>query len=145
MWAYDDIRQADSPAGMLRVSCLSAPPLARLEIRDAALAAQLTSRCTRLGENRIGGGAVAKIVGRNTDVLDGAGVARLSRGAWDLQRDAFYEGIAAYGYALGPVEQTGVARVSSLQGLPEAIGARVTAVLPPCVTSGTPPRSSATT
>jgi Zn-dependent protease with chaperone function len=63
VWAYDDIRQADSPAGMLRVSCLSASPLARLEIRDAALAAELTSRCTRLGENRIGRGAIAKIVG----------------------------------------------------------------------------------
>jgi Zn-dependent protease with chaperone function len=63
MWAYDDIRQADSPAGMLRVSCLSAPPLARLEIRDTALAAELTSRCAKLGENRIGGGAIARIVG----------------------------------------------------------------------------------
>jgi len=63
VWAFDDIRQADSPAGMLRVSCLSASPLARLEIRDAVLAAELTSRCTRLGENRIGRGAIAKIVG----------------------------------------------------------------------------------
>jgi Zn-dependent protease with chaperone function len=62
-WAYSDIRRADSPAGMLRVSCLSAPPLARLEIRDGALAAELASRCARLDENRIGGGAVAKIVG----------------------------------------------------------------------------------
>ncbi|HWZ38321.1 MAG TPA: M48 family metallopeptidase [Bradyrhizobium sp.] len=62
-WAYDDIRQADSPAGVLRVSCLSAPPLARLEIRDTALATELTSRCTRLGENRTDGRAIAKIVG----------------------------------------------------------------------------------
>ena len=53
-WAYDDIRRADGPAGMLRVSCLSAPPLARLEIRDAALAAELISRCARLDENRVG-------------------------------------------------------------------------------------------
>jgi Zn-dependent protease with chaperone function len=63
MWAYEDIRQVDSPAGMLRLSCLSAPPLARLEIRDETLAAELTSRCARLGENRIGRGAIAKIVG----------------------------------------------------------------------------------
>ena len=62
-WAYDDIRQTDSPAGMLRVNSLSAPPLARLEIRSEALAAELASRCARLGENRIGGGAVTKIVG----------------------------------------------------------------------------------
>jgi len=62
-WAYDDIRQTDGPDGMLRVSSLSASPLARLEIRDEALATELASRCARLGENRIGGGAVAKIVG----------------------------------------------------------------------------------
>jgi len=63
LWAYDDIRQADSPAGILRVSCLSAPSLARLEVRDTALAAALAARCTRLGENRTDGRAVAKIVG----------------------------------------------------------------------------------
>ncbi len=63
LWTYDDIRQVDSPAGVLRVSCLSAPVLARLEIRDAALSAELTSRCARLGENRLDGRAVAKIVG----------------------------------------------------------------------------------
>ena len=62
-WAYEDIRQADSPAGTLRLSCLSAPPLARVEIRNTALATELTSRCTRLGENRTDGRAVAKIVG----------------------------------------------------------------------------------
>jgi Zn-dependent protease with chaperone function len=63
LWTYDDIRQVDSPAGVLRVSCLSAPALARLEIRDAALSAELTSRCARLGENRLDGRAVGKIVG----------------------------------------------------------------------------------
>jgi len=62
-WVYDDIREADSPPGMLRVSCLSAPVLARLEVRDTALAAELRSRCARLGENRIDGRAIAKIVG----------------------------------------------------------------------------------
>jgi Zn-dependent protease with chaperone function len=63
LWAYDDIRQADSPAGTLRLSCMAAPALARLEIRDAALAADLASRCARLGENRTDGRAIAKIVG----------------------------------------------------------------------------------
>jgi Zn-dependent protease with chaperone function len=62
-WTYEDIRQADGPAGMLRLRCLSAPPLARLEIRDEALTAELASRCAHLGENRMGGGTVAKIVG----------------------------------------------------------------------------------
>ena len=61
-WPYDDIRRADSPAGMLRLSCLTAPALARLEIRDAAVAAELTSRCTRLDENFPGRHGIAKIV-----------------------------------------------------------------------------------
>jgi len=69
VWAYDDIRQADGPAGTLRLSCGSAPVLARLEIRDAALAAELTSRCRRLGENRIDGAAVRKIVGWSVAAL----------------------------------------------------------------------------
>src|SRR5450755_3692358 len=50
-WSYDDIRRVDSPSHTLRVSCLTAPALARLEIRDAAVAAELAARCTRLDEN----------------------------------------------------------------------------------------------
>ena len=62
-WAYDDIRQADSPPGTLRVNCLSAPSLARLEIRDKAMAAALVARCQRLHESRLDGRATLKIVG----------------------------------------------------------------------------------
>jgi Zn-dependent protease with chaperone function len=62
-WAYSDIRRVDGARGILRVSCLGAPPLARLEIRDASLAAELTSRCARLGEYRPDGYGAARIVG----------------------------------------------------------------------------------
>jgi Zn-dependent protease with chaperone function len=62
-WPYADIRRADGPAGTLRLACLSAPALARLEIRDAALATELVSRCTRLDENASGRGGVATIIG----------------------------------------------------------------------------------
>ena len=62
-WSYADIRRADSPSGTLRVTCLSAPALARLEIRDAAVAAELISRCTQLDENIPGRRGVARIVG----------------------------------------------------------------------------------
>lgn len=62
-WDYGDIRQADAPPGVLRLVCISAAPLARLEVRDAALAARLISRCTRLGEHRTGRRGVAIIVG----------------------------------------------------------------------------------
>src|SRR5439155_9155758 len=58
-----DIRRADSAPGTLRLSCQSAPALARLEIRDAALAAELTSRATNLDAHHLGRRGVAKIVG----------------------------------------------------------------------------------
>jgi Zn-dependent protease with chaperone function len=61
-WRYDDIRRADSPSGTLRLSCLTAPALARLEIRDAAVAAQLSSRCARLDQD-VPGRGVGAIVG----------------------------------------------------------------------------------
>jgi Zn-dependent protease with chaperone function len=61
-WAYDDIRRADAPAGILRTTCVTAPALARLEIRDAALAADLVARCPRIDESAPGRG-VAAIIG----------------------------------------------------------------------------------
>lgn len=62
-WAYADVRRADSPAGILRLACTTAPPLARLEIRDAALAADVTARCMRLDEHLTSRRGIAKIVG----------------------------------------------------------------------------------
>jgi Zn-dependent protease with chaperone function len=62
-WSYPDVRRADSPAGTLRLTCVTAPVLARLEIRDAAVAAELVARCARLDENLPGRRGVAAIVG----------------------------------------------------------------------------------
>ena len=62
-WAYADVRRADGPLGLLRLSCLTAPALARLEVRDAAVAAELVSRCGRLDEDRPGRHGVAAIIG----------------------------------------------------------------------------------
>jgi Zn-dependent protease with chaperone function len=62
-WSYDELRRVDSPSHTLRVSCLSAPALARLEIRDAAQAAELAARCTRLDENIPGRHGVGAIIG----------------------------------------------------------------------------------
>jgi Zn-dependent protease with chaperone function len=61
-WPYADIRRADGPAGTLRVMCVSAPLLARLEIRDAALAAELERRCGALDADLPGARGVAVIV-----------------------------------------------------------------------------------
>ena len=58
-------------------------------------------------------------------------------GAWDLQRDAFYAGLGASGYALGPVivgpggAPSGLMR--KIQWLRETIAARIFAVLPGAV------------
>ena len=38
VWDYADIRRADSPSGMLRLGCPTVSALARLEVRDGALA-----------------------------------------------------------------------------------------------------------
>lgn len=62
-WAYADIRRADSPAGVLRLSCLTAPALARLEIRDDKLAAKVVTLCRQLDENLPGRKGVVAIVG----------------------------------------------------------------------------------
>jgi hypothetical protein len=62
-WAYADIRRADSPVGILRLACTSAPSLARLEIRDTALATEVTARCTRLDEHQTTPRGIARIVG----------------------------------------------------------------------------------
>jgi Zn-dependent protease with chaperone function len=62
-WAYQDIHRVDGPAGMLRLSCQTASALARLEVRDTALTAELVSRCTRMDDNAPGRRGVATIVG----------------------------------------------------------------------------------
>ena len=62
-WAYADIRRVDSPVGTLRVTCRTAPAVARLEVRDPAIAAELTSRCARLDEDHLGRRGVTTIVG----------------------------------------------------------------------------------
>ena len=63
VWDFSDIRRVDGPAGVLRLSSLTAPALARLEIRDEALATELVSRCAGIDDHMIGRRGVAAIVG----------------------------------------------------------------------------------
>jgi Zn-dependent protease with chaperone function len=49
-WSYEDIRRQDGPPEVLRLRSLGAPELARLEIDDAAAAAEVIRRCPRLDE-----------------------------------------------------------------------------------------------
>jgi Zn-dependent protease with chaperone function len=62
-WSYPDIRRVDGAPGVLRLTCLTGPALARLEIRDAAVAAGLIARCPRLDENTPGRRGIAPIIG----------------------------------------------------------------------------------
>jgi len=47
-WPFADIRRADGAPGLLRLGCVSAPALARLEVPDPAIAQQLAARCSHL-------------------------------------------------------------------------------------------------
>lgn len=62
-WPYDAIRRTDGTEGLLRATCETAPPLARLEIRDRALALDLVKRCLRFDEHAVDGKGIARIVG----------------------------------------------------------------------------------
>ncbi len=61
-WRLENIRRADGPAGRLRLGCISAVPLARLEIDDAAMIAALIARCHALDADRGGAGQTGRIV-----------------------------------------------------------------------------------
>ncbi|MGO4816269.1 hypothetical protein AB4156_42940, partial [Cupriavidus sp. 2MCAB6] len=62
-WPYDDIRRADGQAA-LRLSAVSALPLARLEVADEATAQTLLARCGAL-DLASGGSQTWRIVGRS--------------------------------------------------------------------------------
>jgi competence protein ComEC len=51
-------------------------------------------------------------------------------GGWDTQRDAFFAGLAGYGFATGPSALIAAAPPAWWQGLRERIAARILAVLP---------------
>jgi Zn-dependent protease with chaperone function len=57
-WPYDAVRRVDSPANALRVSCTTAPPLARLELRDPFARANILRLCPAL-DGPGGAGAVS--------------------------------------------------------------------------------------
>lgn len=61
VWAYADIRRADSPRG-LRLCCVTAPALARLDIANAATEDVLRRRCPTL-DGADGQRHTARIVG----------------------------------------------------------------------------------
>ena len=61
-WPFDSIRLVDGPSGLLRFGSVSAEPLARLEVADAATAQELVRHCKSLEVGR-GPRQVGRIVG----------------------------------------------------------------------------------
>jgi competence protein ComEC len=51
-------------------------------------------------------------------------------GGWDMQRDAWFAGMAGYGFAIGPVSRLAHGNASHLQTLRESIAGRLIADLP---------------
>ena len=62
-WPIADIRRAGGASSILRLSSVSAPPLARLEVRDVGLAAILISHCPQLNDKSAGRNGIVAIVG----------------------------------------------------------------------------------
>jgi predicted Zn-dependent protease len=61
-WPFNDIRRADGAQEMLRLSCVSAPPLARLEIADAQIKQDIALHCASLDAGRSGSRQTVRIV-----------------------------------------------------------------------------------
>ena len=61
-WPFHDIRRVDGPPTLLRLGCVSALPLARLDVDDAATIDALVARCTSLDAGRGGTGQTWRIV-----------------------------------------------------------------------------------
>jgi Zn-dependent protease with chaperone function len=62
-WPYDAIRRADGSPQLLRLSCLTALPLARIEIADAATKGIVSAYCKSLDVGRAAAGQTWRIVG----------------------------------------------------------------------------------
>jgi Zn-dependent protease with chaperone function len=61
IWPFGEVRRADGPPNALRLSCVAALPLARLEIADQATKAAVVSHCTALDamtRGRVGTGRI---------------------------------------------------------------------------------------
>lgn len=61
-WAYDDLREIDAKSAILRLKCVTALPLARLEVRDPAAQAEIRARARFLHVEQHTGAHIARIV-----------------------------------------------------------------------------------
>jgi Zn-dependent protease with chaperone function len=61
-WPYDQVRRADGPPGLLRLSSETAAPLARLEIADAATVRMVAANCKALNTGHASNRQTGRIV-----------------------------------------------------------------------------------
>jgi len=62
IWPFGEVRRADGPPNLMRLSCVTALPLARLEIADEATKAAVAEHCAALDLARSGRGGTLRIV-----------------------------------------------------------------------------------
>ena len=62
VWPFGDVRRADGPPNAMRLGCVAALPLARLEIADPATQAAVTANCRALDAHGRGQVPAGKIV-----------------------------------------------------------------------------------
>jgi Zn-dependent protease with chaperone function len=62
VWSFGDVRRADGPPNVMRLGCVAALPLSRLEITDAATQAAITANCLALDAHGRGQVNAGKIV-----------------------------------------------------------------------------------
>lgn len=109
-WAYETIRRADGSPRVLRLSSLSAAPLARLEVNDADVARTLASHCPALDAGR-GPNQTWRIVG------------------WSLAAACSIVLVAAYGIPLAADRLAPLVPVAVEKRIGEAVDKQVALVL----------------
>ncbi|MBX9840582.1 MAG: M48 family metallopeptidase [Xanthobacteraceae bacterium] len=62
VWSFGDVRRADGPPNVMRLSCVAALPLARLEISDPATQTLVAEHCKALDAAGLGQVRTGKIV-----------------------------------------------------------------------------------
>jgi Zn-dependent protease with chaperone function len=62
VWSFGDVRRVDGPPGVMRLSCMAALPLARLEIADPATRAVVAEHCKALDAAGLGQVKTGKVV-----------------------------------------------------------------------------------
>jgi Zn-dependent protease with chaperone function len=116
-WPYQDVRRVDAPAGAMRLSSVSAAPLARLELRDPVAWRDIESRCPALS----GPGGVRPI-----------SVARIA--AWSLVATVVIIGLIWFGVPVVADQLAEALPIGWERPLGEAVDKQVRVMFPgkPC-------------